>query len=81
MKYTKYCRESMLCRLFTTWSQNSVCRLLQGVTHEIYQILQGVDAPSVAYYAELKLSMLFTMGIHCYFRGVNHENLEDSPSL
>jgi len=34
-----------------------------------------------AYYAESKLPMSFTMGSHCYFRGVNQENLEDSPGL
>jgi hypothetical protein len=56
-------------------------RLLQGVTHEIYHILRGVDAPQVFYYGELKLPVSFTTGSHFYFRGVDHENIEDSPGL
>ena len=56
-------------------------RLLRGVALEIYHILQGVNAPQVIYYSELKLPVLFTTRSHCYFRGVNQENLEDSPRL
>jgi len=33
------------------------------------------------YYAELKLPVLFITGSHRYFKGVDQENLEDSPSL
>jgi len=38
-------------------------------------ILQGVDSLRVVYYAE------FTVGSDCYLRGVDHENLNDSPDL
>jgi len=33
------------------------------------------------YYAESKLPMSFTTGSHHSLRGVNHENLKDSPGL
>jgi len=54
---------------------NSLYCLLQGVAHEIYRKPWGVDARSVVYYGESKLPELFTMRSHCYFGGVDHENL------
>ena len=37
----------------------------------MYHILRGVDALHVVYYTELKLPIWFTVGIHCYLRGVD----------
>jgi len=47
----------------------------------MYHILQGVDDLCVVYYAESKLPKPFTAGSHCYLRGVDHENLNDSQIL
>jgi len=33
------------------------------------------------YYEESKLPVSFTTGSHHYLRGVDHENLKDSPGL
>jgi len=49
MKYTTYCRESMLCGSFITRSQNSLCRLLWGVFIASGESIMKIKKTSLAF--------------------------------
>ena len=72
----------------TTGSQRSAYRFSYSESprnifreNSPYRLLRGVNALRVAYYSESKLPASFTSGSHCYLRGVDPENLKDSPPL
>jgi len=49
--------------------------------NSLSRLLQGIETPRIVYYGESELPVSFTTGSHCYLRGVDHENLNDSPNL